>query len=185
MSRRGRKRRLVVEDEYWRLIGSGVGTVEACRRVGIGRRTGYRWRAEHGGMPPTRLGRETSGRYLSWLERKRIATLRRMGLGMRATSRELGRSPSTASRELKRNVRPHHHDIYDAVLAHARAREKACRVKIPILARDSELERLGTGEAQTKVESKADRRLAPCHLPGAFRLAPLPQDHLPGPLSRP
>jgi IS30 family transposase len=49
MSRRGRKRRLAVEDEYWRLIGSGVGTVEACRRVGIGRRTGYRWRAEHGG----------------------------------------------------------------------------------------------------------------------------------------
>jgi hypothetical protein len=44
MDRRGRKRRLLLEDEYWQLIQSGVGTVEACRRVGIGRKTGYRLR---------------------------------------------------------------------------------------------------------------------------------------------
>ncbi len=39
MTRRGRKRRLVVEDEYWKLILDGVSTVEACRAVGIGRKT--------------------------------------------------------------------------------------------------------------------------------------------------
>ena len=139
MVRRGRKRRLAVEDEYWRLIGSGMGTVEACRRVGIGRHTGYRWRAERGGMPLARLMRDVSGRYLSLLERERIAALRRMGLGVRAIARELGRSASTVSRELKRNARPHDYGVYDAVLAHTRAQEKACRVKIPILARDSEL----------------------------------------------
>ena len=33
MGRRGRKRRLGVEDEYWAMILAGVGTVEACRRV--------------------------------------------------------------------------------------------------------------------------------------------------------
>lgn len=33
MGRRGRKRRLDVEDEYWALILAGVGTVEACQRV--------------------------------------------------------------------------------------------------------------------------------------------------------
>jgi len=93
MGRRGRKRRLAVEDEYWRLIGSGPGTVEACRRVGIGRHTGYRWRTERGGMPPARLTGEVSGRYLSLLERERIATLRRMGLGVRQIAREIGRSP--------------------------------------------------------------------------------------------
>lgn len=27
---------LGVEDEHWHLIGAGVGTVEACRWVGIG-----------------------------------------------------------------------------------------------------------------------------------------------------
>jgi len=54
MGRRGRKRRLGLEDEYWHLILAGVGTVEACDRVGIGRKTGYRWRVERGWLPPLR-----------------------------------------------------------------------------------------------------------------------------------
>jgi hypothetical protein len=48
LGRRGRKRRLAVEDGYWKLVLEGVGTVEACRLVGIGRKTGYRWRVERG-----------------------------------------------------------------------------------------------------------------------------------------
>jgi hypothetical protein len=48
MARRGRKRQLDVETQYWQLLLSGVGTVEACRQVGIGRKTGYRWRARPG-----------------------------------------------------------------------------------------------------------------------------------------
>ena len=47
MARRGRKRRLELESEYWRLLLSGVGTFEACRIVGGGRKTGY------GGVPRT------------------------------------------------------------------------------------------------------------------------------------
>ncbi|MCX5188848.1 hypothetical protein [Streptomyces sp. NBC_00268] len=34
MARRGRKRRLELEAEYWRLLAAGVGSVEACRRIG-------------------------------------------------------------------------------------------------------------------------------------------------------
>lgn len=49
------KRRLDLESQYWKLILSGVGTVEACRVVGIGRKTGYRWRAEQSQPPATRL----------------------------------------------------------------------------------------------------------------------------------
>ena len=45
MGRRGRKRQLDVEIEYRRLLATGVGTVEECTAVGIGRETGYRWRA--------------------------------------------------------------------------------------------------------------------------------------------
>ena len=83
MARRGPKRRLEVETEYWRLIMSGVGTVEACELVGIGRKTGYRWRAENGGLPPARVAEPArSGRLLSLLERQRIATLHRQGLGV-------------------------------------------------------------------------------------------------------
>jgi hypothetical protein len=69
MARRGRKRQRAVEDEYWELILGGTGTAEACRRVGIGRKTGYRWRAERGGLAPQRVSElRRDGRYLSLLE---------------------------------------------------------------------------------------------------------------------
>lgn len=77
MARQGRKRRLELEPEYWRLLAAGVGSVEACRQLGIGRKTGYRWRVENGGLKPDYLPETSrSGRYLSLLERRRIAALR-------------------------------------------------------------------------------------------------------------
>lgn len=125
LARRGRKRRLGIEDEYWQLILTGVGTVEACKLVGIGRKTGYRWRAERGGLPPRRrVERDRSDRYLTLLERQRIATLRRQGHSMREVARRLGRSPATISRELRRNTAPHDVGGYDGDLAHHRARER-------------------------------------------------------------
>ena len=54
MARRGRERNLEKERLYWDLLASGLGTVEACRQVGIGRRTGLllrlRLRRENGGF---------------------------------------------------------------------------------------------------------------------------------------
>ncbi|MEU1449826.1 helix-turn-helix domain-containing protein [Streptomyces mirabilis] len=121
MARRGRKRRLELEVEYWRLLAAGVGSVEACRRLGIGRKTGYRWRAENGGLQPDYLPETSrSGRYLSLLERQRIAALRSRGLTIRQIAGLLGRAPSTVSRELRRNSRPHDYRVYDAALAHHR-----------------------------------------------------------------
>jgi IS30 family transposase len=140
MTRRGRKRRLVLEGDYWRLILDGVPTVEACRQLGIGRKTGYRWRSEAGGIPPTRVAEDArSSRYLSLLERQRIATLRERGLGVREIARRIGRSPSTVSRELCRNMKPYDKNVYDADLAHARARDKARRERAGALVRDPEL----------------------------------------------
>jgi len=81
MARRGRKRRLGLEDEYWKLMADGVGTVMACRQFGIGRKTGYRWRAESGGLAPQRDSEQMhSSRYLSLLDRQRIASLRARGV---------------------------------------------------------------------------------------------------------
>ena len=140
MVRRGRKRRLGIEDEYWAMILSGVGTVEACRRLGIGRKTGYRWRAERGGIPPARVAEEArSGRYLSLLERERIAVLRERGLAVREIARRLGRAPSTISREVRRNVRPHDRQYCDPVLAHGRARARAGRPRPGRIGRDPQL----------------------------------------------
>lgn len=139
MARRGRKRQLDVESRYWFLLASGVGTVEACKLLGIGRKTGYRWRADNGGVPPDRLDEASrSNRYLSKLERQRIATLRQQGLGVREIARRLDRSASTVSRELRRNIRKHDR-CYDADLAHARARQRAHRRRPSRLARDADL----------------------------------------------
>jgi hypothetical protein len=39
------------EYEHWQLLQSGVVAVAACKLLGIGRKTGYRWRADNGGLP--------------------------------------------------------------------------------------------------------------------------------------
>src|SRR5437660_12936162 len=87
--------------EHWaRLIARGVSNSEACRIVGVNRRTGKRWR--HGRTITSSSGarlhyppvigarkREISPRYLSEDERVRIADLRRTGLGVRVIAAEL------------------------------------------------------------------------------------------------
>jgi len=50
--------------------------------------------------------REISSRFLSEDERVAIADLHRRGLGVRAIAAEVGRSPGTISRELRRNLDP-------------------------------------------------------------------------------
>lgn len=114
MGRRGRKRQLDVETEYWRLLKSSVGTVAASRPVGITRKTGYRW-LRMGGVPPVRLAEEAgTSRYLSLLERQRIATLRGRDLGVREIARLIARAPSPVR---WRDLRPHDRDRYDGDLA--------------------------------------------------------------------
>lgn len=54
-------------------------------------------------MPPITQA-PLSGRYLSFAEREEIALLRAQGHGVREVARALGRSPSTVSRELRRNA---------------------------------------------------------------------------------
>ena len=83
-ARRGRKRQLDAETLYWQLIQSGTETVGACRIVGTGRKTGYRWRAENGGLPPALLAESArSGRYLSLLERQHVVSGRARQLAPR------------------------------------------------------------------------------------------------------
>jgi IS30 family transposase len=58
-------------------------------------------------LPPQQFrssARASSGRYLSFADRESIALLKVQGYGVRAIARELGRSPSTISRELRRNA---------------------------------------------------------------------------------
>jgi len=113
------------QHRYLRLIAQGVTNSEACRLVGINRRTGTRWRygrtvvnsaGEVLHYPPMKIApaRPRSPRYLSEHERIVIADLLAAGMGVRGIAAEMGRSPSTVSREIRRNsdhdgrYRPHH-----------------------------------------------------------------------------
>ena len=86
-------------------MGQGSTLTAACDAVGVNRRTGYRWRQATGGRIP-RAKPEPSGRYLCLEERQRIADLHLAGCGVRAIAREIGRCPSTVSRELQRSNAP-------------------------------------------------------------------------------
>ncbi len=93
----------MVQRQFWRLIATGVTTVEASLAVGVSWPVGTRWFRHAGGMPPISLA-EPTGRYLTFEEREEIAPLRARGTGVRQIARVVQRDPSTISRELRRNA---------------------------------------------------------------------------------
>jgi IS30 family transposase len=104
-------------EQFARLIARGISNAEACRIVGVNPRTGKRWRhgrsitsssGERLHYPPVISARKQviSPRYLSEDERVVMADLHRRGQSARGIAAELGRSPATISRELRRNKDP-------------------------------------------------------------------------------
>ena len=105
------------------LIRQGVSNSEACRLVGVNRKTGTRWRygrtirntvgePVHYPAVTIKPASPRSSRYLSLDERTVIADLRRERCGVREIARRIGRAASTVSRELRGNAdegryRPH------------------------------------------------------------------------------
>ncbi|NIA26407.1 MAG: IS30 family transposase [Gammaproteobacteria bacterium] len=81
-----------------------------------------------------------SGRYLSFYEREEIALLRTRGVGVRAIAHKLGRSPSTISRELRRNAATRGGKlVYRASVAQWKADLVARRPKTPKLVANDRL----------------------------------------------
>ena len=92
-----------VEREFWRVVATGITSDRAAAAVGVSQAVGTRWFRHRGGMPLNLLA-PLSGRYLSFSEREQIALLRAQGCGVRSIARQVGRDPSTISRELRRNA---------------------------------------------------------------------------------
>jgi hypothetical protein len=88
---------------FWAAVGAGATSIDASALAGVSGGVGARWFREGGGMPSITLA-PLSGRYLTFAERQEIALLRATGCGVREIARRLGRSPSTISRELRRNA---------------------------------------------------------------------------------
>jgi transposase, IS30 family len=97
--------------EYSRLVQQGYSNKEACRLVGIDERTGRKWRngrsadRRQKAAPPINAVVPPPGpsRYLREADRIYIADRLREKATVRAIAAELGRSPSTISREIRRN----------------------------------------------------------------------------------
>ncbi len=123
-----------VQRAFWQRIAEGLSSEEAVAACGVSAPVGSRWFREGGGMPPLSLA-PPSGRYLSFAEREEIALLRAQGLSRRAIAAKLGRSPSTISRELRRNAATRGGAIeYRATVAQWHAERRAERPKVAKLA---------------------------------------------------
>jgi IS30 family transposase len=95
--RREHKRR------FWDEIAGGMSSEDAGVVAGVSPAVGTRWFRECGGVAPD-IPCPLSGRYLSFAEREEIAIQAARGCGVREMARRLRRSPSTISRELRRNA---------------------------------------------------------------------------------
>ncbi|MFE9965663.1 helix-turn-helix domain-containing protein, partial [Streptomyces sp. NPDC005525] len=111
----GRKKLTRERAAYFQLMQQGYSSREACRIVGIDRRTGKKWRngshahiGKKKATPPIYQEAPPSGpsRYLREADRIHIADRLRAKATIRAIAAELGRSPSTVSREIRRNRHP-------------------------------------------------------------------------------
>jgi transposase, IS30 family len=111
---------------FWTGMAAGEFINDAAIAAGSYRKQGSRWLAAAGGVRPRR-GRNLKGRCLTLAQREEIALGRARGDSIRAIAALLGRSPSTVSRELRRNAGGL--GRYRATTAHALAYHRASRPK--------------------------------------------------------
>ena len=136
-----------VERLFWRRVAEGLSSEDAALAVGASSAAGSRWFRERGGMPTFMLA-PLSGRYLCFEEREEIALLRAQGAGVREIARRLGRSPSTVSRELRRNAATRGGKLeYRPSVAQWKAELMARRPKAAKLAGDDRLRGVRAGAA--------------------------------------
>ena len=149
---------------FWQAIANGCSSEEAAQAAGVSQAVGTRWFRECGGMPPSHLSPSSppaTGRYLSLVEREQIALLRAQGLGVREVARQLARSASTISRELRRNAATRSGGFaYRAITAQWHADRAARRPKRAKLATHAALRRYVQDRLAGKVSTAAGKAIA-------------------------
>jgi transposase, IS30 family len=132
---------MALQREFWSSVRSGMVVAEAAASAGVSITVAWRWFRHVGGVMPEPFAADTSvvgARRLSFHEREEISCRRAAGEGVRAIARDLGRSPSTVSRELRRGT-VRRKSGYRASVAQALADQRARRPKARILALDDRL----------------------------------------------
>jgi transposase, IS30 family len=144
---------------FWAELQRGEFITDAAMAAGTYRKQGTRWVIANGGVRPRR-GRGLKGRCLSFAEREQIGLSRAAGESVRAIAADLRRSPSTISRELRRNQEAG--GGYRASSAHAMAYHRACRPKPAKLATNLVL--------RAKVEQDLEKKYSPEQITGRLRV---------------
>jgi Helix-turn-helix domain len=140
---------------FWAGMAAGEFINDAAIAAGSYRKQGTRWLAAAGGVRPRR-GRNLKGRCLTLTQREEIALGRARGESIRTIAALLGRSPSTVSRELRRNADGM--GRYRATSAHALAYHRASRPKRGKLVQNLEL--------RGKVEADLAKKYSPEQIAG-------------------
>ena len=148
-----------VVQPFWEAMQRGEFITGAAEAVGTYRKKGPRWIEAAGGVRPRR-GRHLKGRCLTFAEREEIALGHAAGQGVRMIAGRIGRSPSTVSRELRRNADAS--GRYRATMAHALAWDRAARPKPAKLAVNVML--------RAKVEGYLAQRYSPEQIAGRLRV---------------
>ena len=140
---------------FWAELQRGEFISDAAVAAGTYRKQGTRWVIANGGVRPRR-GRGLKGRCLSFAEREQLGLSRAAGMSLRVIAAQLGRSPSTISRELRRNSEAG--GGYLASSAQAMAYHRASRPKPAKLAVNLAL--------REKVEQDLEKKYSPEQIVG-------------------
>jgi transposase, IS30 family len=142
------------------LVASGATLSRAAELAGVSVSTAYRATARISKVPET--PEMTYGsRYLDRADRYEIARLREQGLSVRQVAARLRRSPSTVSRELRRNAGPGT-GYYQPERAHCLAGERQRRPKPSKLS--------GNPRLHAAVQGMLDRRHSPEEASGRLKV---------------
>ena len=177
-------------EQYRRLMAQGLNNNQACLIVGVNPTTGMRWSkgrnmVDHTGKaryyPPIHAEPVAiSPRYLSEEERILIGDLLAAGHTQRSVAAQLRRSPSTISREIRRNISGAGN--YRPFGAHRKALARRPRPRSGKLASRQRVAGLRPGQARAAVEPAADLPRTTDRVPRPDRKASGARNHLPGPL---
>jgi IS30 family transposase len=144
---------------YFALVDTGMGVREAARRVGINYGTAKTWNTaaraavidQAAAAVTVAAGRVISARYLSQAERVVIADRLREKASIQSIAAQLGRAPSTISREKRRNQHPD--GCYRPYAAQTMAAARRPRPKVGKIAADPVL--------RARVQDGLDQRWSP------------------------
>lgn len=146
------------KDELWARWKDGQSLSDIAEALGKSSGSVYTWLLNDGGFPPA--PRKRSENHLNAFEREEISRGVVAGMSVRALARELGRAPSTISREIARNGG---RQCYRAGLAEERASEVAKRPKACLFAANKPL--------RDVVARKLQEKWSPQQIAGWLRIA--------------